>query len=325
MLKFMDGFDQFLGIAGQDMAATLAAAGYTTTGTTLLDVGRTSDARCLAIGDAQDTASSLKRTFTSTSQKAVIGFAYCAGQRADIVNIANLGALTWNPDNARIGFGGGTGTASVLLDLWYYFEIVIDKANSLLQVYINNAKDIEAPLPDEAKFLTIFETTWASAAGIKKLDDIVFVDAQTPGKYVDRVGPIAIACRLPTQDVDRDWSPATGTDHFAMVDNTPPKDGEYIQSNVSGAYDTFLSSAGVPSGAQVVAVGLVARNRKSDIDNRQLGMVVGRKGQSTLEVVDTNLTTTPKYSYAVFETAPANAAWTAENATTQPFGVIVRP
>lgn len=109
------------------------------------------------------------------------------------------------------------------------------------------------------------------------------------------------------------------------MNNRPPVDDQYIQSNTSAAEDSFLSNEGLPQGAQIIAVGMTALNFKSDIDARQLGMVVGKKGQPQKQVVDTQLSTDPKYSYAVFESAPGDAAWTDELVTTVPFGVIVRP
>lgn len=330
MLKFIDGFDQLRDVSSDGSPSVLAgylnASGYTATGAVSVDVGREQDQRCLKLGDGTSTVGSLNRVFTSTQTKVAIGFAYSAtAKRNNIVAIPNLGTLAWDESTGRISIANGVGTATILLGLWYYFEIVVDKTNSLLQVYVNNGKDIEVALPSTAQFLTTYDCTWSSAADdAKKLDDLYFLDSET-GKYVDRIGPIAIQSRMPTNDVDKEWSPSTGTQHWPLVANQPPKDTDYIQSNTSGAIDTFLSNTGVPVGAQVLAVGMTVLNKKSDIDARQLGMVVGQKGQTQKEVVDVNLSTSPKYSYAVFESAPGDAAWTAVNVTTIPFGVIVRP
>lgn len=324
MLRFMEGFDQFKGISTEALKKYLDGAGYTSAGALSLGAARDNTQVCLQLGDGSAATASLKRTFTSTAQKAVLGFAYNGSVRADIVVVTSLGTLSWSATTGKITFAGATGTAILLVGLWYYFEIVVDKANSLVQLWINNGKDIEAPLPSTAQFLTTYETTWSGADDKKLLDDIVFLD-NNGGKYVDRIGPIAIQTRLPTQDVDKEWSPSNGNDHYPLVDNQPPKDGEYVQSNTSGAYDTYLSGDGLPANAQVVAVGLTVLSRKSDIDNRQIGLLVGQKGQATKEVVDTALSTDAKYSYAVFETAPSDAAWNRENVTTVPFGVVVRP
>lgn len=326
MLLFMDGFDQLRDTPAENMLATLNASGYTAVGAVTVAAARDTTQRCLQIGDGGSAVASLKRIFSSAANKVIIGFAYRASAtRTNIVEIKNVGTLAWNPDTGKLGFAGGTGTATILLDLWYYFEIVVDKAGELVQVYVNNGKDIEAGIPDSAKFLTQYETTWTnSATDFKCVDDLVLVDAGT-GRYTDRVGPISILTRLPTSDVDKEWTPSSGNDHYALVDNQPPRDDEFIQSNTSGATDTFLANAGLPANAQIIAVGLTVRNKKSDIDARQLGMVMGRKGQTQKEVVDTNLSTTPKYSYAVFESSPDGAAWNDVSTTSTPFGVVVRP
>lgn len=324
MLRFMEGFDQFKGIGNEALKSYLNSAGYTADGAIALAEARDNTQVCLQLGDGSSATASLIRTFSSTAQKVVIGFAYNASVRTDIAVVTSLGTLSWSATTGKITFAGATGTAILLVGLWYYFEIVVDKAGGLVQLWINNGKDLEAPLPSSAQFLNTFETKWASSDDKKLLDDVVFIDS-APGKYVDRVGPIAIQTRLPTQDVDKEWSPSNGANHYALVDNQPPKDGEYVQSNTSGAYDTFLSNDGLPADAQVIAVGVTVLNKKSDIDNRQLGILIGQKGQATKEVVDTALSTTAKYSYAVFETAPNDAAWNRENTTSVPFGVVVRP
>ena len=39
----------------------------------------------------------------------------------------------------------------------------------------------------------------------------------------------------------------------------------------------------------------------------------------------TTLSTTMEYSYAVFEKAPGDQPWTADNVQSTPFGIAVRP
>lgn len=326
MILYMEGFDQLRDVSSAGSPSVLSAylnnSGYTVSGAISIDEARTQDGRCLKL----EASGTLRRVFTSAQSKFVLGFAYsAASKRSAIVNIPSVGTLNWDATTGKISIANGTGTAVLLLGLWYYFEIVVDKANQLLQVYVNNGKDIEVALPGTAQNLSTFDCNWASVAeDSKKIDDIVVVDAAT-GKYTDRVGPIAIQSRFPTSDQDKEWTPSTGTDHWPLVANQPPQDDEYIQSNVSGATDTYLSNQGLPANAQIIAVGMTVLNKKSDIDARQLGMVVGKKGQAQKQVVDTQLSTSPKYSYAVFETAPGDVAWTDELVTTVPFGVAVRP
>lgn len=320
MLLFMDGFDQLLGWAS--VADGLKRCGYTTTGNPVLGEGRVPTQKALSLPGT----TSLLRTFTSFEQKVVIGFAFKAtGKRHDLIKIKDVGTLSWNVDNGKLSIAGGTGTAIVLLDLWYYIEIVFNKLDSTLQVYVNNGLDITAPSPSSANAVNNYEVTWQGAAEADFLiDDIQFIDGSA-GKYTDRIGPIQITSRLPNVDVEKEWSTSTGNSHFPLVYNQPPDENKYIQSNTSGAQDTFLSNTVLPNPNGILAVGLTVYNRKSDVDNRQLGMVIGRKGETQKEVIDTQLSTEYKYSYAVFETNQDGQTWNDERLANAPFGVIVRP
>lgn len=320
MLKFMEGFDQLRGQS--DIAAGLAKCGYVVSGTPTLVEGRTPTQQAVSLSGG----AGFSRVFTSQNSKVVFGFAFRAlGSRGDLIDIENVGRVTWSPENGKLSCAGGVGTAILLLDLWYYIEVVLDKATSTIEIYVNNGRDISAPSPASANTVTDYRVTWSSSTDTTLLiDDLQFIDNST-GKYTDRVGPLQITSRLPLVDVDKEWSPSTGTDHYPLVYNQPPVDGKFIQSNTSGATDTFLSNTPIPAGAEIIAVGLTVLNKKSDVDNRQLGMVIGQKGQTQKEVIDTELSTTDKYSYAVFETNQTNQDWTDERLSEAPFGVVVRP
>lgn len=320
MLKFMDGFDQLKGVA--DPVKGLAQCGYTATGGVTLAPGRTATQIAVQLADT----ASLVRVFPSPQSQVVFGFAFKAvGGRMPLLSIKSVGTLTWDGVNGKLSMAGGQGTAILLLELWYYIEVVLDKAAATLTVYVNNGKDFEAALPTGANPLTEYELTWASASKMQLLiDDLVFIDAEN-GKYINRVGPVAITSRLPMVDVDKEWSPSTGTDHYPLVYNQPPVDGKYIQSNTSGAVDTFLSNTPLPQTTGIVAVGMTVLCKKSDVDNRQLGMCIGQKSAAQKVVIDTELSTEPQYSYAVFETNQTGLDWNDERLSQAPFGVIVKP
>lgn len=317
MLKFMDGFEQFDG-AGDKLVDALKSAGYTATGAVTIADGRKVPAKALAIDGA------VGRTFTSAAQKVVIGFAYKGNSaRSRIITIKDVVSLEW-PDTVAIG--SAKGTAIPLIDLWYYYELVINKTDMSVQVWINNELDLTAPLPQAAQFKQTYECSWGPAAqadGTKSLDDLVFIDAST-GKYTDRVGPVALSLRVPTEDVISEFSPSTGSAHYPLVSVLPPDDAKFVQSNQSGKMDTYRSGAAVPASG-ILAVGLTVRARKSDIDGRQMGMIVGDGKGVFKEVVQTTMDTVPTYNYAVFETAPNGSAWNTTAVQTTPFGVVVRP
>lgn len=314
MLKFMDGFDQFLG--APSISDATFSAGYVSTGDLSIEEGRKTGTRCVQFNG------SISRTFTSSAQQVVIGFAYKANKsRGDIVLIKDVATLGWS---SVVNIGGTNGTAIPLVDLWYYYEVVVDKAAKEIRVYINNELDLTAALPDTATFMQDYEVTWfASADDEKQLDDLVMIDSSA-GKMQDRVGPVQLALRLPRTDVVSEFSPSNGTQLFPMVNKVPAVDGNNIVSNVSGAAATFRSTDAAPEG-DLLAVGMVVQAQKSDIDGRQVGLLVGDAAGVNKEVIQPTLSLTPTFSYAVFETTPSGDAWNTDNMNTTPFGVKVRP
>lgn len=318
-LLFMDGFEQFKNLPSGTTEAELLSAGYTTSQTFPTE-GRSAESVCLALGGLS-TGGSVRRVFTSGANKVVIQFAYMADTaRNDILSIANAFNLEW-PDKLQIN--GNKGTITPIIGLWYYYELVIDKSAQTITVFINNIQDLAVSMPSEMAFLTTWDVTWSAPANsVKRIDDLLFIDSSGSG-LLDRVGPQNIVARLPTSDVVKEWSPSTGDDHYELVNNLPPVEGEYIQSATSGATDLFLSTIVMPE-ADITAVGVVIRVRKSDIDDRQVGILMGQ-GETEKEILVATLATTPEYKYAIYQTGPGDAAWTDTSVLNTPFGVRVRP
>lgn len=314
-IKHMDGFDQFNGQA--DVSAALINAGYGVEGKADIVEGRASKTKAVQFEGR------FKRTFSTSANVIVLAFAYCAkSARSQIVSIKDLLTLEWP---GAIQIGNVVGEAKPIVGVWYYYEIVVNKETHEIKVYINNEVDLVASIPDSAMFLKDYEVTWESAEndGAKLIDDLIFIDS-TDGAYKDRVGPIALNLRLPSADVVSEFAVPNEDYHFANVNKVPPVDGHYIQSNVSKAADTFVSSDG-PGNGVPIAVGMVVMARKSDIDGRQMGMLIGDAKGTSKEVLSTDLAVTDKFHYAVFETDQDNAAWTSQSVQTTPFGIRVRP
>lgn len=265
------------------------------------------------------------RRFTTDAARVVIGFAHRASARGRILSIKDLFEVNWP---AALSIGDVSGTAIPARNVWYYYELVLDRAAKTVTVYINNTLDMVAPLPDAVTAMTNFDITWITENGsVTRIDNLYLLDNLSPNgeALVDRLGPIQVPLRLPTADAGpNNWatSSASGA-HWPEVGILPPSSESYIRSAVSGAQDLFLSNTAMPIG-DIIAVGMIALAQKGDIDNRQLGLVVGAPG-SQIEVVDTTLSVTPEYSIGIFEKAPGNQAWDQDNILTVPFGVVVRP
>jgi hypothetical protein len=277
----------------------------------------------------------IKRTFTVTGNKFTVGWCHRATARGRVLSVKDVLDMDW-PAQIDLTPTGGTvvhGVAIPARNIDYYYELVIDKANMLAHLWINNTLDVSCPLPTGTDTKTSFEFTWMSENGaVSQIDDMVFVDDSTAGgaTIVDRIGPVQIPLRLPTADTaTAEWTTASGSAHWPMVGLLPPSDASYVRSGTSGKKDLYTSDTPLPDGAgttlPIIAVGVVALALKGDIDNRQLGLLVGPNGSTQKEVVDTTLSIVPEYSFAVFEKAPGDVAWDATNTVSTPFGIAVRP
>jgi hypothetical protein len=269
------------------------------------------------------------RTFTSTQSRVVIGFAHMATARGRIFSIAGLFDMDWP---AGIQILDTAGASVPIRNTWYYYEIVIDKVAGTLSLFVNDTADLSVALPGAAAAMTDYVCTWESENGaVARIDDLYFLDSEVTGgsTLTNRLKPVTIPVRMPTADVDVNWDGSDVGPHYALVGLLPPSSASYVRSATSGAQDLYSSNAALPAGAgtesaPILAVGVIALAQKSDLDARQLGLVVGSPGNQK-EVVDTTLSTTMEYSFAIFETGPGNQAWTADSVLNTPFGIAVRP
>lgn len=271
----------------------------------------------------------VSRTFVSSASRVVLGFAHRATARGRIARIANVCDIDWP---AGIEILGQQGNAVPIRNAWYYYELTIDKTAQTISLHINDTADITVPMPSSVAGVTEYAVTWEVENGaVGRINDIYFLDNTTTGgsTLVNRLKPIRVPIRFPTADVLSEWDSTEPGDHWQVVGLPPPDNEKYLYSAVSGAQELFTSDESLPVGAgtpemPIIAVGIVALASKSDLDNRQLGLVVGEVG-TQLEVVDSAMSIDPKYSYAVFEKAPGNVAWDDTNVLATPFGVVVRP
>lgn len=271
----------------------------------------------------------VRRAFTSTSNYVVIGFAHSATARGRIFSIDGLLDMDWP---SGISILGQAGLSTPIRNTTYYYEIVIDKAANTVSLYTNDTLDITVPLPAAGAAMTTYNLSWQAENGaVAKLDDLYLLDGTTNdgATLTTRLKPISIAMRLPTSDLDVNWEPSAEGDHWPLVGTLPPSTGSYVSSATPGQQDLYKSSTPLPDGAgttesPIIAVGLVALAQKSDLDARQLGLVIGAAGNQS-EVIDDTLSITPEYSFAVFEKSPGNVAWTPASVLDTPFGVAVRP
>lgn len=161
--------------------------------------------------------------------------------------------------------------------------------------------------------------TGMGTAGVK-LDNVVLMDT-TGTSFNGYLGPVAVRAVFAAQDTpQKQFVPLTGTDNFAMLDETPHDgDTSYVSSGASGARDLYRIQGGVVGGA-VKAVMPFTRAREADAAGRQIRLVTQSGG--TVRVSDNRpLTDAYALQYEVLETNPATGlAWTPAEVDAAEFG-----
>lgn len=170
-----------------------------------------------------------------------------------------------------------TSATSLLVNNWYAFEVKITIANSgACTVKMDGATVItfsgDTQATGNAQADTIMFGFGEDAGGATVLwDDIIIMD-DAGSAMNDFIGDKRIYTLYPTAEGNYSaWTPSTGSDNSALVDETPPNDDtDYVMSNNVGDKDTYVLQD-LPSGVTgISAVVVNIRARKDDASTRTL-------------------------------------------------------
>lgn len=190
------------------------------------------------------------------------------------------------------GFINQTGTvlatssgALLTVGNWYAFEIKLTIANSGSCVVkqdgttiINFSGDTQAT---GSAIADTFLIGWAqdTGTGSAQWDDVIIMD--DAGSFMnDFIGDKRIYTLFPTAEGNYSaWTPSTGTDNSALVDETPPnEDTDYVMSDNPTDKDTYVMQD-IPTGVTgIEAVVVNIRARKDDAGTRTLKAKVRSNG-----------------------------------------------
>lgn len=338
MLLHMDGFDHYAPKteSAANIAVYLQAAGYTVTNAAQNN---------FALADGQDVASlgvkltviagsntppSFQKTFNTTADKVVFGFSFRGtGSRQRVARVNGSVDVLWDVDTGKLKVGSTQGADVIILNAFWFIEIVVDKANSVFEVYANDTLQLTVPLPGGAvtnSHTIMWGNTGASvSAATVEIDDFYVVDS-SGGSRNDRLGPVQAITRAPTTDVDVEWvaQGSSGT-HASILAQLSPNtlNAPYVQANIEGKHDSFTSNTVLPNDNQIFGVQLVAYARKGDLDDRALGLTIATAEDNEVEV-EVPLTTTFAYRTTVFEQAPGGVDWNQARVESSIFGITAR-
>lgn len=207
----------------------------------------------------------------------------------------------------------GTSTLALGVGTWYYIEIKATISNTgSVEVKIDSATEINATSIDIMNSANTYIDNIrlrGNSADIA-IDDFYLLD--TTGTINNNfLGDSRIDPFFPTADNTVQWTPSTGTDNFAMVDDAiPDGDSTYVYSSTPGDIDLY-DFTDMPVGTgDVFGVQVVANARKMDAGSRSLKLKI-KSGVTTQTSATIPLSTTYANKIAIFEDSDGAATpWT---------------
>jgi len=200
---------------------------------------------------------------------------------------ANGSISAWNGANTSIGALVGS-TPAGLVSLNHYihigYEWKIHASTGFFRIFVDGVEQYDSGNIDSTNPSTfgqwnliypqprgyMCDTYWGDLSGsapdnaflgdIRVRDDVPYTDAVGGGGFYQQ------------------WTPSTGTDHGALVDETPPNDGtDYLGSSTIGQKDLFLYPT-IPLGVTVYGLQLLANAVKTSPGGRQLATLIRSAG-----------------------------------------------
>lgn len=146
--------------------------------------------------------------------------------------------------------------------VWYNFELILNTVGGTVTnvtLYINEQVVLPATwthndISGSNGIITSTEVMLYRGY----FDDVLITRSSTP------VGDVHIQYLKPIADTHSDFTPSTGTDNYAMVDDAVPDNyTTYNESTTVGAYDLFQMEE-VPEGYDIIGAQVIAYAEKHD-------------------------------------------------------------
>jgi len=136
---------------------------------------------------------------------------------------------------------------------------------------------------------------------------MTFTDANTGNlmsfavAYLISIKEVSATYARPTSDITKQWTPSTGTDHFALIDEVTASDADYIGATAAGqTTEVKLQAMTAPQAGTSVAI-----NYRVQGITGAAGVTVSMVQGTTVIATDTNRTSNGNYTLTV---APATWA-----------------
>ena len=338
-MLFMDGFDHYATADGSKKWTSFSAA-------INASAGRRGGG-CVEANAGDECA----KTFTAATSF-VIGFAFSVGSLLPgstrvICKLTDAGtvqcSILLNSDGTlsvvrgtATAVTGGTSSFALSTNTFYYVEWKVTIADSIgansCKVRINGAdiitvatgQDLKSSANASANQVSLWHSSNTGADSTVRYYDDFYICDQSGSTNNDFLGDLRIDALYPNADgTYSQFTPSTGTDHFALVDETTPNTTDYNDGSTVGDRDSYaLGNLAALTSQTVYAVQVNAAMNKDDAGAKSASTFV-RSGGSNSDGASAALGTSQAYVSQMYETDPASAAWTESTVNGMEAGVRV--
>jgi hypothetical protein len=345
-VAFTDGFDHYpvsgaagteLGIlqawqaqGGGDPIVPTFATGYKGRGKRLeLTPGLTTDARLLrTVPSCTQVSMHIASSITHFDLTAVRGWITFR----DAVNAEVFGIRTL--PTGQLGLYNGASllaqTAPISPQVAHRYNLAVDITNPAscdVQLWVDGdpAKGFHVSATDvtasNGPIIMLGLEQWGYGAGADGGNDHGFDDCVFCYGAAQNIGELEIITSGPTTDVRKQWTPLTGTNNYAMVDEIPPNgDTDYNSSTVVGNIDLQGFPALPTAPDSIFCVSQIFGAKKEESGTRGFAPVMTGTGADHVATTQ-NLSTSYDWYYQHYLTNPDTAAaWLAAARTAAGFG-----
>ena len=122
---------------------------------------------------------------------------------------------------------------------WLYIELkaTIDGTNGSYECRVNGTSVCSDTVVNTSQSGNAYADSIRFGYTYGAYDDIYILDNATGMN--DFLGPVKVEKGMPTSDSSTQWSPSTGTDNYATIDEIPVSESDYVQSKTTGHVDIF--------------------------------------------------------------------------------------
>lgn len=325
-MLWMEGFDKYGGTSALLTDGIWAAIDQAALSTTQKRTGSYS----LAVGPGSSADAAARRTLPSAKTRVGVGMALFIPALPsannvlfpiifrDAANVANVSVVVQSTGVIEVfrglgGFGGvslGATTEQLTANAFHHVEVWVTLSNTVgrVDVYIDNInrlsltnQDTVATANVECSQIAIWKTS--GYANTYYVDDVFCADSA--GTYNnDQVSDCRVGMLLPNADTaEADWAKSTGTDGYALIDNVPPNDAQYISAAAATDLSRFEMGTVDAAATSIKAVALYSRAWKSDAGDGQIQAGI-RSVATVASGTDRPVTTVATYYSDIFETDP---------------------